>query len=145
MPPGRFGRKAQAATLREFNAEAFVMEMGITNPLMQTSRRRGLPYRRRRPAARAEISAEQLNAAMLRALPRASARVPLDFTSALGAIAFRKIGAHPAMCRTSSPARIPCARCGSRRLGYTDSCCTTWARSGDICLPGPARRVRTDR
>src|SRR5713101_7413050 len=29
---GRFGRKAQAATLREFNAEAFVMEMGVTNP-----------------------------------------------------------------------------------------------------------------
>ena len=29
---GRFGRKAQAATLREFNAEALVMEMGVTNP-----------------------------------------------------------------------------------------------------------------
>ena len=29
---GRFGRKAQTATLREFNATAFVMEMGITNP-----------------------------------------------------------------------------------------------------------------
>jgi len=29
---GRFGRKAQVATLREFNATAFVMEMGITNP-----------------------------------------------------------------------------------------------------------------
>ncbi len=29
---GRFGRKAQVATLREFTAGAFVMEMGITNP-----------------------------------------------------------------------------------------------------------------
>jgi len=29
---GRFGRKAQVATLREFNATAFVMEMGVTNP-----------------------------------------------------------------------------------------------------------------
>jgi CxxC motif-containing protein (DUF1111 family) len=29
---GRFGRKAQIATLHEFNAGAFIMEMGITNP-----------------------------------------------------------------------------------------------------------------
>lgn len=29
---GRFGRKAQEATLTEFNSGAFVMEMGITNP-----------------------------------------------------------------------------------------------------------------
>jgi CxxC motif-containing protein (DUF1111 family) len=29
---GRFGRKAQVARLDEFNAEAFVQEMGITNP-----------------------------------------------------------------------------------------------------------------
>src|SRR6266567_7292736 len=29
---GRFGRKAQVATLREFNAGAFVNEMGITSP-----------------------------------------------------------------------------------------------------------------
>jgi CxxC motif-containing protein (DUF1111 family) len=33
---GRFGRKAQVATLREFSAEAFVMEMGITNPEFET-------------------------------------------------------------------------------------------------------------
>src|SRR3989449_11247569 len=33
---GRFGRKAQVATLREFNTDAFVMEMGITNPGNQT-------------------------------------------------------------------------------------------------------------
>ena len=42
---GRFGRKAQAATLREFNADAFVMEMGITNPLNQTEQTvGGLPF-----------------------------------------------------------------------------------------------------
>jgi len=29
---GRFGRKAQVATLREFNAAAFVNEMGLTSP-----------------------------------------------------------------------------------------------------------------
>src|SRR5207247_1043270 len=29
---GRFGRKAQEATLTEFNTGAFVMEMGVTNP-----------------------------------------------------------------------------------------------------------------
>ena len=36
---GRFGRKAQIARLREFNAGAFIMEMGITNsanPVEQT-------------------------------------------------------------------------------------------------------------
>src|SRR6267378_3157122 len=33
---GRFGRKAQEATLTEFNTGAFVMEMGITNPGLQT-------------------------------------------------------------------------------------------------------------
>jgi CxxC motif-containing protein (DUF1111 family) len=30
---GRFGRKAQVATLREFVGEAFITEIGITNPL----------------------------------------------------------------------------------------------------------------
>jgi len=38
---GRFGRKAQVPTLREFNAEAFVMEMGITNPGLQSEQNIG--------------------------------------------------------------------------------------------------------
>ena len=33
---GRFGRKAFLPTLREFNAGAFVAEMGITNPIVPT-------------------------------------------------------------------------------------------------------------
>jgi CxxC motif-containing protein (DUF1111 family) len=33
---GRFGRKAQEATLTEFNTGAFVMEMGVTNPGLMT-------------------------------------------------------------------------------------------------------------
>jgi CxxC motif-containing protein (DUF1111 family) len=33
---GRFGRKAQDASLRDFNTGAFVMEMGITDPGLQT-------------------------------------------------------------------------------------------------------------
>ena len=33
---GRFGRKAQVPTLREFVEQAFVMEMGITNPAIPT-------------------------------------------------------------------------------------------------------------
>ncbi len=41
---GRFGRKAQVPTLREFNASAFVMEMGITNPEAPTEQTiRGAP------------------------------------------------------------------------------------------------------
>jgi CxxC motif-containing protein (DUF1111 family) len=43
---GRFGRKAQVATLREFNSEAFVVEIGITNsdfPVEQTVGREPLP------------------------------------------------------------------------------------------------------
>ena len=36
---GRFGRKAQEATLRDFNTGAFVMEMGITDPGNQTEQR----------------------------------------------------------------------------------------------------------
>src|SRR6266571_2161502 len=42
---GRFGRKAQVPTLREFNASAFVMEMGITNPEAPTEQTiRGAPF-----------------------------------------------------------------------------------------------------
>src|SRR2546426_2662143 len=70
---GRFGRKAQAATLREFNADAFVMEMGITNPVNQMEQTiGGLPLRRCRSAAGA---GDQRGAARrrrcLRPLPRA--------------------------------------------------------------------------
>src|SRR5438105_4028699 len=92
---GRFGRKAQAATLREFNADAFVMEMGITNPVNQTEQTvGGLPFPAGiDPLPEPEIGAEQLDAAdafvrFLAPPPRA----PLDFTGALGSVLFRKIG-----------------------------------------------------
>src|SRR5437667_7864908 len=92
---GRFGRKAQAATLREFNRDAFVMEMGITNPGNQTEQTvGGMPLPAGvDPLPEPEISAEQFNAAdafvrFLAPPPHA----PLDFTSALGSITFRKIG-----------------------------------------------------
>src|SRR6267378_786493 len=92
---GRFGRKAQAATLREFNADAFVMEMGITNPGNQTEQTVGgmsLPAGVD-PLPEPEISAEQFDAAdaFVRFLAPPP-RVPLDFASAIGAVTFRRIG-----------------------------------------------------
>ena len=69
---GRFGRKAQAATLREFNADAFVMEMGITNPVNQTE----------------QTDAADAFVRFLAPPPR----VPLDFAGAIGAVTFRRIG-----------------------------------------------------
>ena len=92
---GRFGRKAQAATLREFNAEAFVMEMGITNPGSQTEQLvAGAPLPAGiDPLPEPEIGAAQLDAAdafvrYLAPPPRAR----LDFAGAIGSVLFRKIG-----------------------------------------------------
>src|SRR2546430_3636953 len=62
---GRFGRKAQVATLREFNATAFVMEMGITNPesaVEQTVGGKALPLGVD-PTPEPELSLDDLNAA----------------------------------------------------------------------------------
>lgn len=92
---GRFGRKAQAATLREFTADAFVMEMGITNPGNQTEQTvGGMPFPTGiDPLPEPEIGAEQLDAAdaFVRFLAPPP-RVPLDFAGALGSVTFRKIG-----------------------------------------------------
>src|SRR5467141_796677 len=92
---GRFGRKAQAATLREFNADAFVMEMGITNPFNQTEQTvGGLPFPAGiDPLPEPEIGADQLDAAdaFVRFLAPPP-HVPLDFASAIGAVTFRRIG-----------------------------------------------------
>ena len=112
---GRFGRKAQAATLREFNADAFVMEMGITNPVNQMEQTiGGLPLPAGvDPLPEPEISAEQLDAAdafvrFLAPPPRA----PLDFVGALGAVVFRKIGCNgchvPALVTGAN--RVPALR-----------------------------------
>jgi len=62
---GRFGRKAQVATLREFTAGAFVMEMGITNPESMTEQTVGgnpLPAGVD-PTPEPELSAGDLDAA----------------------------------------------------------------------------------
>src|SRR5712691_8102525 len=84
---GRFGRTAQAATLREFNADAFVMEMGITNPGNQTEQSvGGMPFPAGiDPLPEPEIGAEQLDAAdaFVRFLAPPP-RVPLDFAGAIG-------------------------------------------------------------
>src|SRR5881628_232434 len=63
---GRFGRKAQVPTLREFVAQAFVMEMGITNPALPTEQTVGgapLPAGVD-PTADPELTQEQLDAAV---------------------------------------------------------------------------------
>ena len=112
---GRFGRKAQVATLREFNTDAFVMEMGITDPGNQTEQTIGgmtLPPGVD-PLPEPEISAEQFDAAdafvrFLAPPPRA----PLDFVGALGAVLFRKIGCNachvPALVTGANP--VPALR-----------------------------------
>jgi len=92
---GRFGRKAQAATLREFNIDAFVMEMGVTNPGNQTEQTVGgnpLPEGVD-PLPEPEISQEQFDAA--NAFVRFLApppRLPLDLIGAVGAVVFANIG-----------------------------------------------------
>src|SRR5205809_611825 len=63
---GRFGRKAQVPTLREFVAQAFVMEMGITNPALPTEQTVGgapLPARVD-PTPDPDLTHEQLDAAV---------------------------------------------------------------------------------
>ena len=92
---GRFGRKAQVATLREFNTDAFVMEMGITDPGNQTEQTiGGMPLPPGvDPLPEPEISAEQFDAAdafvrFLAPPPRA----PLDLTGVQGAGVFGRIG-----------------------------------------------------
>jgi CxxC motif-containing protein (DUF1111 family) len=92
---GRFGRKAQAATLREFNADAFVMEMGVTNPNNQVEQLvAGESYPPGiDPLPEPEISAAQFDAAnaFVRFLaPPPSA--PLDGAGVVGAVLFVKIG-----------------------------------------------------
>jgi CxxC motif-containing protein (DUF1111 family) len=62
---GRFGRKALVPTLREFNAGAFVVEMGITNPEAPTEETIGggpIPAGVD-PVAEPELTADQLSLA----------------------------------------------------------------------------------
>ncbi len=92
---GRFGRKAQAATLREFNGEAFVMEMGITNPGNETEQIvAGFPFPAGvDPLPEPEITAEQFDAAdaFVRFLAPPT-RAPLGILGTQGALVFRQVG-----------------------------------------------------
>lgn len=92
---GRFGRKAQVASLNAFNAEAWVMEQGITNPDLAIEQ---IPHGQPFPAGvdplpEPELSRESLDAgnAFVRFLapPR---RMPLDAGGVRGAVLFVAIG-----------------------------------------------------
>jgi CxxC motif-containing protein (DUF1111 family) len=98
---GRFGRKAEFATLREFNAEAFVMEMGITNPGLETEQAvngktfdgKPFPEAGVDPTPEPEIDLASLDAAdafvRFLAPPR---RLPLTLQGYLGRYYFSAIG-----------------------------------------------------
>jgi CxxC motif-containing protein (DUF1111 family) len=92
---GRFGRKAQAATLREFNTDAFVMEMGVTSPGNQTEQTVGgapLPDGVD-PTPEPEVTADQFDAAnafvRFLAPPRP---LPRDLQATVGSLTFVRIG-----------------------------------------------------
>ncbi len=92
---GRFGRKAQEASLRAFNSGAFVMEMGVTNPGNLTEQTVGgnpLPAGVD-PTPEPEITQDEFDAAdafvHLLAPPKP---LPLDVTGVIGGAVFAKIG-----------------------------------------------------
>src|SRR5437773_942042 len=92
---GRFGSKAQVATLREFTSAAFVMKMGITNPELETEQTVGgepLPAGVD-PTGEPEISQDALDAtdAFVRFLAPPP-RQPLDLVGQIGAFEFLGIG-----------------------------------------------------
>jgi len=91
---GRFGRKAQAATLREFNSEAFVMEMGVTSPGNPTEQTGGNPLPVGvDPTPEPEVTQDEFDAAdgfvRLLAPPKP---LSLDFTGLIGRVVFSNIG-----------------------------------------------------
>src|SRR5438105_5875357 len=121
---GRFGRKAQVATLRDFNRDAFVMEMGVTdpgNPTEQTVGGQPLPPGVD-PVADPEISQDQFDAAD--AFVRFLAPPPreqLNLAGQMGAVTFARIGCAschiPALLTGASP--IPALRFKTVRA-FTD-------------------------
>jgi CxxC motif-containing protein (DUF1111 family) len=98
---GRFGRKAQVARLRDFNTDAFVMEMGVTNPGNQIEQTvGGLPLPAGvDPTPEPEITQDQFNAAnafvQLLAPP---AHQPFGLVAQEGRLVFLGIGC--ASCHT---------------------------------------------
>ncbi len=149
---GRFGRKAQAATLREFNGDAFVMEMGITNPVNQTEQTVGgepLPAGVD-PLPEPEISAAQFDAAnafvrFLAPPPRA----PLDPAGVLGTLVFAKIGCSachvPALVTGARrQSRRPSRSTAGRASGHETGSSGCRASSGPRCCSSSGRCSRYD-
>ena len=125
---GRFGRKAQEATLTEFNTGAFVMEMGITNP--------GLLIEQTEP----ELTQGEFDAAhgfvhFLAPPPR----LPLDLAGRTGAVIFVGIGCAachvPALVTGPSPVGALSLKIF---LPYTDLLLHDMGPAlADICLGDP--------
>ena len=136
---GRFGRKAQVATLRDFNRDAFVMEMGVTdpgNPTEQTVGGQPLPPGVD-PVADPEISQDQFDAAD--AFVRFLAPPPreqFNLAGQMGAVTFARIGCAschiPALFTGASP--IPALRFKTVRA-FTDLLLHDMGPDlADICL-----------
>jgi CxxC motif-containing protein (DUF1111 family) len=136
---GRFGRKAQVDRLSDFNAGAFMMEMGITNPanlVEQTVGGNPLPAGVD-PTGEPEISQADVDAAnafvQLLAPPRP---LPFTFRAALGRRVFSEVGC--ANCH------LPALRTGPSRVralsntvvhAYTDLLLHDMGPAlADICL-----------
>lgn len=137
---GRFGRKAQEATLTEFNSGAFVMEMGVTNPAHlteQTIHGTALPDGVDLVPTEPEITQDEFDAAdgfvhFLAPPPR----LPLGPAGLTGSVIFRAIGC--ASCH------VPTLVTGPNRVGalsfkffhpYTDLLLHDMGPAlADICL-----------
>jgi len=137
---GRFGRKAQEATLTEFNTGAFVMEMGITNPgllIEQTLHGTPLPDGVDLVGAEPELTQGEFDAAdgfvhFLAPPPR----LPLDLAGRTGAVIFVGIGCAachvPALVTGPSPVRALSLKIF---LPYTDLLLHDMGPAlADICL-----------
>ncbi len=140
------------ATLREFNGDAFVMEMGITNPVNQTEQTVGgepLPAGVD-PLPEPEISAAQFDAAnafvrFLAPPPRA----PLDPVGVLGTLVFAKIGCSachvPALVTGARrQSRRPSRSTAGRASGHETGSSGCRASSGPRCCSSSGRCSRYD-
>jgi len=136
---GRFGRKAQIATLSEFTAGAFVNEMGITSPTQpqeQTIRGQKPVSRGRRSSPRPGYRRTSWMPRRLRAFLRPAGAAAAHDGGAAGPPHLLAIGC--AECTSGARHRVqPRAGVGSQRFHpYTDSVLLhdMGPDLGDICL-----------